>query len=172
MPSPEHPTDRKEKILTDSPFLRTFIGGNPLSELWPIDLESAFEPIDQEIEIVAGSDWKTFTTLPLFLVANSHDIFNKSLSTEERCGTVNTVVGIGFEVGNYPDCELFLIEICTRLRDISALDPLMLIDQSSREKVVDSVIGLLRVGVFLNHNKKANVDSPFTDFIDSQLDLD
>ncbi len=163
--------DRKEQILTNSPFLKALFkpeSQDPLVKR--ATLLKAENALSERVAEEYGESWKTNVIGPLHIVAKLNHFFPKEKTSEiDRWAAVATLVEIGYEIGNHKETELFLPEIAKFLFENGLFD--------TRNTNFQGVVSLIDAGVYLRNLQDGittimikDKNDPFSSFINS-LDI-
>lgn len=181
---PEGPSNhRKEAILQRSPFLRIFLDKtsqrlNP--RRWQTDFLDHARAISDEVGRKWGKNWERLALDTHVLSLAALGVFRQEIHNQTRRGLVGSLVTIGYEIGEGKDVRLFLPDLAARLgpQDLDVINPMFLIDHDKGGMVVDSLMGLMIIGVYLKQgstdeatsSEKDKSTDPFNRFIEG-LDL-
>lgn len=139
----------REQILAFAPFTRTFLGANSPDQ----DLGTFFESLskesidaDQRLEAKFGSDTlQNLIYAPQVVVLREQNFPSRGSGLEETSSIVKSLIRVGFELQNKENIDLMLVDIIKACKNIGFIGTV----NEEAETIVDSVLGLLKVGAYL-----------------------
>ena len=160
---------RKEDILGKSPLLRAFLDRSATLDppTWGYVLYDEYEKVDREIKHTLGENYDFVGLTPLYAMTTMLDVFEPTMPHQFQEISVKVIAGIGFEIGNEPDANLFLDDIVKLLTSVGALNK----DPKKAQNIPGCLLAILQTGVLWRKGSPDDRLSVFRDFVDG-LDKD